>query len=555
MRLKPSETFFLIFLYGLSVCIRLLPKLAFDPHLLTFDADIWYRLCLAQYVLDNGHLPVWDIRYSAYGNVPFWYNPFAVYIYALLSKLTAFDLPTVTSRIMPFVESSAVLPFYFLGRYLYSVRVAVVSTVFLALTPAFIFWSSIGTPQGFTMFCIPLAILLWVTFLQDKFILKNHLIHFLIFVILLTVNFLTHLTYFNLVVILLFVHVSLVNEKIGSFKKTAYLIGAFLLSQILTAWWWLPGKLYWWWTKGLSTSTASPDRILLLKHYGTVSAVIGHLAFFFLVFFIFRRKHKKEMFYLLPVYWAIYPIIESHMEGMLLLFQKNELMWNNLVRPIEGFRFYSFLTQPLALCAALALEQILKSRFVHKQSWKANRFFLGFGVIMVALLTADLYGGFKLNHRYEEHMVSLEEIRAAYWFREHTTAKDRVLADYYTAQMVSGVCAGRALLGSMFPLKGAGIPYISDSWQVLDDIYEMYNTEDPAKVREIMNRYKITHVFYSDGVLRRIEFVVNGYGDLDGFYQGKYDRLKQVGHGKTLLNPDIFQVIYSQGDVRILAVK
>ena len=555
MRLKPSEIFLLLVIYILSVAIRLLPKLAFDPHLLTFDADIWYRLCLAQYVLDNGHLPVWDIRYASYGQVPFWYNPFAVYFYALMSKISTFDLPTVASRIMPLVESAAILPFYFLGRYLYSVRVAAVSTVFLALTPAFVYWSSLGTPQSFTMFCIPLAILLWVTFLQNKFILNHKYIHFLVFVILLTVNFLTHLTYFNLVVILLFVHVSLLNEKVGSFKKTGLLAAAVLISQVLTSWWWLPGNLYWWWTKGLSTSTASPDRILLMRHYGSVSAVIGHLAFFFLVYFIFRRKHKKEMFYLLPVYWAIYPIIESHMEGMLLLFQKNALMWNNLVRPIEGFRFYSFLAQPLALCFALMFEQMLKSKFVKIQATQLNRLCCGVMVILVLLLGADLYFGYKINDRFRSHMITLDDVEAAQWIRHNTGEETRVLADYYTAQMVGGICAGRALQGSMFPLKGANIPYISDSWQVLNDIYKVYKSEDPLAVKAVLQRYHVTHVYYSDLVLRKMEFVVNGYGDMDGYEKGRFDGLKKVDHQKTLLNPDYFQVVYSKNGVKILAVK
>ncbi|MBZ0166947.1 MAG: glycosyltransferase family 39 protein, partial [Candidatus Omnitrophica bacterium] len=194
MRLSRKEILFLSALYLGCVAIRLLPRLGIDPHLLTFDADIWYRLCLAQFVLENGHPPVWDIRYSAYGHVPFWYTPIALYIYAFLAKISSLDLPTVTSRIMPWVESTAIIPFYFLARYLYGLRVAIVASVCLALTPAFLFWSAIGTPQGFTMFCIPLAILLWVTFVRKEYIFGNRLAHFLLFALLLTVNFLTHLT-------------------------------------------------------------------------------------------------------------------------------------------------------------------------------------------------------------------------------------------------------------------------------------------------------------------------------------------------------------------------
>ena len=225
MRLTRKEILFICCLYLVCVAIRLLPRLAIHPQLLTFDADIWYRLCLAQYVLENGRPPQWDIRYLAYGHVPFWYTPGALYIYAFLAKLTSLDLPTVTSRIMPWIEATAIVPFFVLCRYLYSARVAVIASVFLAFTPAFVFWSAIGTPQGFSMFCIPLGILLWVTFLRGQYLGGRRLLHFFALALLLTINFATHLTYFNHIIILLLVHWSLIVEKKGRWKDYGWLIG------------------------------------------------------------------------------------------------------------------------------------------------------------------------------------------------------------------------------------------------------------------------------------------------------------------------------------------
>ncbi len=554
MRLRRVELIFLFATFVVAVAFRLIPRLGIDPYLLTFDADIWYRLCLVQFTLDNGHLPVWDIRYLAYGQVPFWYTPGAVLIYAGLSQLTQLELPVVVSRIMPFVESLGFVPFYFLARYLYGIRAAIVATVVLVLTPSFLFWSSIGTPQGFTMFCIPLAILLWITFVQKKYVFASQWLHFLSLALLLTINFYTHLTYFNTIIILLFVHLSLVSEKIGRMKHYVWLIGAILISQLLTIGWWLPGKLYWWWTTGLSTSTASPDRILFLKHYGTISAILGHVAFFALVAMIFGRKHRKMMFFLLPIYWAIYPILESHMEGILFMFRRDDLIMNNMVRPIEGFRFYSFLAQPLALCVALWMERILNLNWLSIRQ-NARSIVAGFVIVLTLVMSWDLIYKFNLPHRYREHMVSLEDIDAARWYRKNAGPDDRIIADYYTAQMFSGICAGRVLLGSMFPLKEAGLPYITDSWQVLEDIHAFYKTEDIDKVREILNRYGITHVFYSRELLRKIEFVLNGYGDVDGFKAGGYTDLHGVDHTRTFLNPQFFDVAYSSENVKILSLK
>src|SRR3989338_4676896 len=234
------EILFLLGLYIFGVSIRLIPRLDLSPYLLTFSADIWYRLCLAQYVLDHGHLPVWDIRYEAYGQVPVWYNPLAVYGFVFLSRLSSLDLATVTSRLLPFIEAASIIPFYFLCRYLFNVRIAVTAAVFLGLTPTFVFWTGIATPQSFTLFLMPFSILLWVRFTQKKYILNSAAFHLAFMGVLLAVNFLTHLTYFNHIIILLLIQVALIREKQSRWRDFFYLLIPIVLSQVLTAWWWLP---------------------------------------------------------------------------------------------------------------------------------------------------------------------------------------------------------------------------------------------------------------------------------------------------------------------------
>ena len=155
---KPLKTFriswveflFLLMAYFFGLYFRLGPRLAIDPHLLTMNADIWERLAMAQYMLDHGKLPEYCLRYIAYGKVPFWYPPFGPIALAILSKISALDLPTVCSRIVPFIESFAPLPFYFLARWLYGKCAGYISTTILTLTPAFLYWTGIATPASFT---------------------------------------------------------------------------------------------------------------------------------------------------------------------------------------------------------------------------------------------------------------------------------------------------------------------------------------------------------------------------------------------------------------------
>jgi len=72
---RKFEIIFLTCIYLLGLTIRIYPKLMVSPHLPSFLGDVWYRICMAQYILDHGRLPIPDIRYLAYGNVPLWYPP------------------------------------------------------------------------------------------------------------------------------------------------------------------------------------------------------------------------------------------------------------------------------------------------------------------------------------------------------------------------------------------------------------------------------------------------------------------------------------------------
>jgi hypothetical protein len=113
--MKNSHKAFLVAVYVIGLVIRLYPRLEIDPHLLTFQGDIWYRLAMSQYIVDNLALPNPDLRYLAYGEVPMWYPPLSPLFLASLSFLTGIDLPTVSSRIIPFVEALTPIPIFFLA--------------------------------------------------------------------------------------------------------------------------------------------------------------------------------------------------------------------------------------------------------------------------------------------------------------------------------------------------------------------------------------------------------------------------------------------------------
>ena len=114
--------------------------------------------------------------------------------------------------------------------------------------------------------------------------------------------------------------------------------------------------------------------------------------------------------------------------------------------------------------------------------------------------------------------MTREEYDAAVWFRQHSSPHDRIIGDYYRAQMVAGVCGGKALLGGLFPLRNIDYPYVSKHDSVYpvvqDDIYRIYTTKSLEEATSLMQKYGATHVFYSSNL--------EGFGYLGSNLKGDF---------------------------------
>lgn len=545
---RKTDGIMLLIFFLAGVLLRLLPRINLDPHLLTFQADIWYRICLAQYLLDHGHLPFSDIRYLAYGHVPFWYNPLAIYFLASLSKISMLDLPTVCSRVMPWIESLSILPFYLVCQTLYNRRVAILATGLVTLSPSYIFWTGIATLQSFTIFLLPIVILLWIRFTEGEYLLGNRWRHLFALGVLFAINFLTHLSFFTMVIILLFVQLSLILEHKATWRDYLFFLVPLALSQILTAWWWLPENLYWWWTMALTTSSGIHEGLHYLKEYGTASAIIGHLGFIGLLGYVLTHRRKIPSFFLLPIFWAIFPMLESHNEGFLILFRHLELSWNNFFKPLEGFRFYLFLIPPLSICFALCVDRLLQLPAVQRLPPRRKSFLLLGPAVLSFLLFYDMFFIYRLQDRFRTSGMDTRDILAAQWFKTNTPTDARILTEYYTAQMFSGICGGKALLGSLFPLKKVSLPYITDaSLTVAKDIYSVYTSYDINHIRDVLQKYGCTHVYISN----KTNFFVDTTG-LKGYVSDESNKIKMEKLLETFAADKNFRIIYDDNDIKII---
>ncbi len=520
--LNKWEVAFLLVVYLIGLYLRLAPRLEIDPHLLTFQGDIWYRLTMAQSIQDHWILPEPDIRYRAYLPVPLWYPPLSLIFFAVTSSLTGLDIPTVSSRILPFFEALAPLSMYFLGRYLYDQQVGVISTLTLALTPNFVFWSGISDPQSLTLLLIPILVMLWVMHSREN---DNWIL--LMMGLVMGFVFLLHLSYFIVVLVLLMVTIGIIAKGEADMSLLLDLGKVVAISQIVAAPWWLPRNLYWWWIKALVTSSGLYPVGHQLQDYGVVAAILGLISYVYIL--LGGRRH------MIIFLWAIPILIETQNEAILKAAGAMHLSWTTLAKPLEGFRFYPFLAQPFALAAGVMLSNRRITTFL--------------AVALLAGLTWNLWD-YGLFGKFQNSGITPGEYEAAVWFRHNSQPTDRIIADYYRGQMFAGVSGGKALLGGVFPLRNVEHQFIRAPGKVQNDLFILYNASNPVIAINIAKRYNATHIFYSENM--------GNYGNLLSYYKPASDYGVDVVLEK-FADEKYFETVYERdtpyGAVKIFAVK
>jgi hypothetical protein len=345
--------------------------------------------------------------------------------------------------------------------------------------------------------------------------------------IVLSANFLVHLSYFVAVLVLLSVTFSLVISKMGGRWLFWDLLKALILSQVFTAPWWLPKNLYWWWIKALVTSSGLYSAGWQVGDFGVVAV------FFAIVSLAYIAFTRGKWNYLL-LFWTLPLFIESQNEAVLFAINRVDLTWTTLAKPLEGFRFFPYLAQPAAISIGAVFSKISKKPiFQNMDPTKLKGLLIFFvGVWFFWGIT----GPYMMDVKFQTSGLIVPEYEAALWFKENTGSDSRIVADYYRAQMFSGVTGGKALDGGMFPLRNLDLPYIGVPAVVQDDIYIIYNTTNPAKAHELAKKYGATHIFYSANMAK--------YGNL----LSNYRPASQYGvpiNLEKFSDPDYFKIAYS----------
>ena len=351
--------------------------------------------------------------------------------------------------------------------------------------------------------------------------------------------FLTHLSYFLIILILLLVSIAMILEREAKRSLLWDLAKVIGVSQLVALLWWLPRNLYWWWINALVTSSGMYPLSEQLHSYGLFTAVLGALAFLYLPFL---KKHR-----LLILLWTLPLIIETQNEPILFAIKRADLTWHTLFKPLEGFRFYCFLAQPAAIAIGAGIDDVWNRASMQLSLQKHRAHGIGFIILLVLVVMGLGWGinDYGLKTRFQTSGLIIEEYEAARWFRSHSAPNDRIVADYYRGQMLGGVLGGKALLGGMFPLRNVDYDYIKVPARVQDDIYFLYGTGEPEDVLNIAGRYGVTHIFYSDNMMM--------YGNLLSRYKKASEYGVEVEQEK-FLNETCFEIVYDKGNVKIVKI-
>lgn len=563
-----KEMLFLLFFYIVNLFLRLYPKLEIDPHLLTFQADIWYRVAMSQHILDALHagsfsLPEPDLRYLPYGKVPMWYPPLTPLFLALLSYISKADIPTICSRFIPFFEALAPISIYFLTKKIagkeHGKLAAGISLISLSLTPSFIFWSGIADTQSFTVFMLPFYVLILIENSERRSFKKIALLGAL-----LGFNFLFHLSYFAALLALLMTSLAIAIVERKHFILIDFGI-AFAISQIIASPWWLPRNLYWWWIKALVTSSGLYTVKEQIKDYGYVAFVFGIFGFFYILNAFLRKEKniKMKRNYLMLILWSTAFFLETQNERILFALNRIDLTWSTLAKPLEGFRFNIFLAQPISIAIGISLADIyrkIERKIERKENLKLNGILRKvFSALFLALIFLSFAYGVKdysLDKKFQNSGITLAEYKAAEWFRSNAfeyekknERRARIIADYYREQMLSGLAPGRTLSGGEFPLRNVDFPYIKAPGIVQDDIYIIYRTESAENAWQIMRKYNATHVFYSENMEKYgnvVSRLKQGFGidvNLEKFFDDRYFKLVYRDDKNKIM---IFEAVYEK---------
>jgi len=286
------------------------------------------------------------------------------------------------------------------------------------------------------------------------------------------------------------------------------------------------------------------------KNIGIPQFILGMLG-------IAYAAYKRKTGYILLIAWAIPCLLGlADRDIAYFLFEDNLFKTNpDLVyvfSPSLNTRYYDFLGQPISILAAFfffsATGLLYKLKRVKPVYLHAITLILLIVVLMFMPLpfNSDLFyngSGYGWLKWAMVSFIDTEEYEAAVWMHDNLSDDVNILSDYEANEMILGVTAKTVANGGTLR---ASLPVGT----IYTEQLTIYFTDDLNEALELINKYKVTHIFLSDRMLNKGWFCIE--------HNARFD----YSYGDNMINADLdkfdesdcFVTIYDQNKVIIYEV-
>jgi len=537
----------LVAIFVLAYVLRYIPYMRYDTRLLVNWADDWWFLGMARYFATYQTIPEVE---PTYGNgIDYLYPPGLMLLFAVMTQLTGVELVYLGRFVAIGLGSfTAVLVYALTKKLTGDYRVGLLSALLTVTSIRYLPRSSGFCAELMGHLLIPITLLF--VYLSLK---KENKMYLIVSGIMLGGLILAHHLSgaVFLIVLSFFSFLMLVVGRKKSFPDIGKVLVIVSIGFVVSSLFWL--NLL---EKGIMN-------IVVKEAYGRsggigINAFLGYMGIpqfilgvgGILLALRFRKtKHLMLLGWVIPTFFGLWDrTIAKELFKNTLLKGNPDLIY--LFSPSLYTRYYDFMAQPLAILAAIfafyVFLQLSKIKRLKKSIVPIGMIGLFLIVVTMPLpFNEKLYkvGGYRWLSFAMTSYVDPEEYDAAVWMRENIPDDVNILSDYEANEMILGVTAKTVANGGTLR---ATLPVGT----IYTDHLTIYATEDLQESLELIEKYKITHIFLSERMIDKAWFAVERNVRFDYEYGSS---IRDTGWDK-FDSSNYFEKIYDQNKVKIYEV-
>lgn len=539
----------LIAIFILAYVLRYIPFMRYDIRLLTNWADDWWFLGMARYFAERNTIP--EIE-PTYGNgIDYLYPPGLMLFFAVMTQITGVELVYLGKFVAVGLGALSTIFVYVLAKKLTNdYRIGLLAAVFAATTIRYLSRSAAFCSELMGHLLIPLVLLFLYKGIKEK---KDRNL-FVSGILLAGLILSHHLSSAVLIVSLVFFSfLLLVIKRRKGFSEIKKVLLVLAIGLIISFPFWIKlaeGGIFDIVVKEAYAREGLLNIEAFFKNVGIPQFILGALG-------IAYAAYKRKTEHILLIAWALPCLFGLADRDIATFLFKDNLFKSNpdliyVFSPSLNTRYYDFLGQPLSILGAFfffsATGFLYKIKKIKPVYIHATILILLIVVLLLMPLpfNSDLFyngSGYGWLKWAMVSFISTEEYEAAVWMHDNLSDDVNILSDYEANEMILGVTAKTVANGGTLR---ASLPVGT----IYTEQLTIYFTPDLDEALELLDKYKVTHVFLSERMVGKGWFCVERNARFDYSYGSNMESADLDKFDSS----DCFKKIYDQNKVKIYEV-